>query len=630
LDADGRYLKIAPTGTSKLVKPPDELLGRTLHEVFPAAEADNLLHYVRLALQQTEPIQFEYSATINGNLLWFDGTASALGADRVLWIGRDVSERIQRRTERMQRRSELEAIAAVSTSLRSAQTRAELVPAILDQLLKLLNANGTALDIYDSISGEVIVEAGRGAWAAIGGQRIPAGQGMLGHVIATGQTYVSDDVTTDAQFYAPDLAEGIRAAACVPLIAHGQVIGGLWVGRLAPLTAGDVGLLTAVADMAANAIHRASLFEQTERRLRRLAALRAIDLAIGSSLDLHITLDVLLDKAISQLGADAASVLLLSPHSHSLDYAAGRGFRSRAVERSSLRLGEGFSGRAALERRTLALPDLAQAEPGSALPAELSGEGFQAYYGVPLMAKGLVHGVLEVFQRAPLHPDSDWVEFLETLAGQAAIAVDNTQLFEGLQRSNVDLSLAYESTIEGWSRALDLRDKETEGHTQRVAEMTLALARAVHIDEKELLDIRRGALLHDIGKMGIPDSILLKPGPLTADEWVIMRQHPTVAYQLLSPIAYLRPALDIPYCHHEKWDGSGYPRGLKAEQIPLSARLFAVVDVWDALRSDRPYRAGWPDDQVREHIRSQTGAHFDPMIVGVFLPLIADLSPQPY
>ena len=378
----------------------------------------------------------------------------------------------------------------------------------------------------------------------------------------------------------------------------------------------------------ANAIQRASLFEQTERRLQRLAALRAIDMAISSSLDLHITLDLLLDQAISQLRVDAASVLLLSPHSHSLDYAAGRGFRSRAVERSSLRLGEGFSGQAALERRTVAVPNLAQAQPGASLPAVLSGEGFRAYYGVPLMAKGLVHGVLEVFQRSPLQPDLDWLEFLETLAGQAAIAVDNTQLFNGLQRSNLDLALAYESTIEGWSRALDLRDRETEGHTQRVTELTLQLARASQIDEKELLNIRRGALLHDIGKMGIPDSILLKPGALTPDEWVIMRQHPTVAYQLLSPIAYLRLALDIPYCHHEKWDGSGYPRGLNGDQIPLSARLFAMADVWDALRSDRPYRASWPAEQVRQHIHSLAGTHFDPAIVEAFLEMVSDESTQ--
>lgn len=185
--------------------------------------------------------------------------------------------------------------------------------------------------------------------------------------------------------------------------------------------------------------------------------------------------------------------------------------------------------------------------------------------------------------------------------------------------------MAYDATIEGWSRALDLRDKETEGHTQRVAAMTIDLARALRISNAELVHIRRGALLHDIGKMGVPDAILHKPGPLTDEEWVIMRKHPQLAYDMLSPIEFLRPALHIPGSHHEKWDGTGYPRGLSGEQIPLAARIFAIVDVWDALNSDRPYRDAWPQDKTLEHIRSETGTHFDPHIVDVFLKEISEV-----
>jgi HD-GYP domain-containing protein (c-di-GMP phosphodiesterase class II) len=166
---------------------------------------------------------------------------------------------------------------------------------------------------------------------------------------------------------------------------------------------------------------------------------------------------------------------------------------------------------------------------------------------------------------------------------------------------------------------MDLRDKETEGHTQRVTEMTIYLAREMGIREKEIVHIRRGALLHDMGKMGVPDSVLLKPGPLTEDEWKIMKQHPVFAYVMLYPIEYLRPTIDIPYYHHEKWDGTGYPKGLKGEEIPLSARIFAIVDVWDALRSDRPYRKAWPKEKVSKHILSQSGTHFDPSLVRVFL-----------
>jgi putative nucleotidyltransferase with HDIG domain len=219
--------------------------------------------------------------------------------------------------------------------------------------------------------------------------------------------------------------------------------------------------------------------------------------------------------------------------------------------------------------------------------------------------KNQVLGVLEIFHREPLQPDSAWLAFLIALAGQVAIAIENAGLFDGLQRSNQELVSAYDATIEGWSRALDLRNKETEGHSQRVTELTVRLADKMGLPAGELLHVRWGALLHDIGKMGVPDRILLKPGPLTDEEWVIIGKHPMYAYELLSPIAYLRPALDIPYCHHEKCDGTGYPRQLKGEQIPLAARIFAVVDVWDALRSNRPYRPKWPEDKVRELIPLQ-------------------------
>ena len=215
------------------------------------------------------------------------------------------------------------------------------------------------------------------------------------------------------------------------------------------------------------------------------------------------------------------------------------------------------------------------------------------------------------------------MDFLEVLAGQTAIAVDSASLLANYQRTNRELFNAYDSTIEGWSHALDLRDKETEGHTLRVTEMTMKLAKMTGTSEAELVNIRRGALLHDIGKMGVPDSILLKPGQLTDEELIVMRKHPIFAFELLSPIAYLRPALEIPYCHHEKWDGSGYPRGLKGEQIPLVARLFAVVDVWDALRSNRPYRKGvWTEEKVIEYIQSQSGTHFDPNAVELFINMM--------
>jgi HD-GYP domain-containing protein (c-di-GMP phosphodiesterase class II) len=198
---------------------------------------------------------------------------------------------------------------------------------------------------------------------------------------------------------------------------------------------------------------------------------------------------------------------------------------------------------------------------------------------------------------------------------------NDSSLVQELRHNNVELTLAYDATVEGFARALDLREGESTGHTRRVTDMTIALAKGMGIGEEDLIHIKRGALLHDIGKMGIPESILQKPGSLTAEEWVSMHMHPQFAYDLLSPIIYLYPALDIPYCHHEKWDGTGYPRNLNGELIPWAARIFAVVDVWDALTSHRPYREAWTEEKAREYIKSQSGLHFDPAIVKVFLNL---------
>lgn len=195
----------------------------------------------------------------------------------------------------------------------------------------------------------------------------------------------------------------------------------------------------------------------------------------------------------------------------------------------------------------------------------------------------------------------------------------NDKLLNDLQESNREIKTAYETTLEGWSRALEIRDRETEGHAQRVTELTLRIARLVGFSEEELVHIQRGALLHDIGKLGIPDDILRKPGPLTEQETRIMRLHPQIAVDLLTSIEYLRPALNIPRYHHEKWDGTGYPHGLRGESIPLEARIFAIIDVYDALSSDRPYRKALPKAQVLEYIRSESGKHFDPMVVNIFI-----------
>jgi PAS domain S-box-containing protein len=362
--------------------------------------------------------------------------------------------------------------------------------------------------------------------------------------------------------------------------------------------------------------------EKIQDQIQRLNSLREIDAVISSSFNMSLSLDIIVSRAVEELNVDAVGILILDNVSYKLEYQATQGFRTRAFQDFALRVGEGIVSDCIRERKPIHIRNLQEYMDKFVRSHLLSAEKFVGYFCVPLISNGEVKGVLEIFQRSELAPGREWIDFLHTLAGQAAIAIEGGSLFDSLQRSNLELGLAYDRTIEGWSRALDLRDKETEGHTQRVSELTVKLAQAFGFTGSELLHIRRGCLLHDIGKLGVPDEILFKPSPLTAEEWVKMRKHPEFAYTLIAPIQYLRPALDIPYCHHEKWDGTGYPRGLRGEQIPLAARLFAIVDVWDALRNNRPYRAGWPEEKVREYIRAQVGTHFDPKCVELFFQVI--------
>jgi diguanylate cyclase (GGDEF)-like protein/PAS domain S-box-containing protein len=368
------------------------------------------------------------------------------------------------------------------------------------------------------------------------------------------------------------------------------------------------------------------LNEQLETRLNRIAALHRIDLAIVSGQERNRVLDMMIDEVIAQLGIDAADILVFDKSGAELEFAAGRGFGDLAT-------GESLDGLAAALRdcggAALHVPVLSGWLESDARVPRLREAGFVAYHAVPLVAKGRVLGVLECHSRRPVSTEPEWLEFAMTLAGQAAVSIDNATLLDELLQSNADLAAAYDATIEGLSRALDLRDHETEGHSRRVTEMSVRLAQVMGIDDDDVLvQIRRGALLHDIGKMGIPDRILHKPGPLDEGEWAIMREHPRYAVEMLSPIEFLRPALEIPYCHHERWDGCGYPRGLSGEQIPLAARIFAAVDVWDALSSDRPYRRAWPREKVASYVRSLAGTHLDPRVVEAFLGPAADPAPE--
>ena len=354
-----------------------------------------------------------------------------------------------------------------------------------------------------------------------------------------------------------------------------------------------------------------------------LNAIHEVIQAITTGKDSLMIYNILLDRIATQINVDSAALLLMLP-TNTLVYSAGRGFRTSAIQKSKVSMGESLAGKAAQEKKIIYYNDTTKEKIQPAFIKLLFEENFINYIALPLVAKEDIKGVIELFHRSQFQPDADCMHFLKIMSQLAVIIIHNEELSVNQKLSNLELEVAYGATLEAWAHALELRDSETAGHTQRVMELCLRLSTKLGVPNEALVHISRGALLHDIGKLAIPDNILRKTGPLDESEWEVMREHPNYAFDLLKPIKYLHEAIDIPYSHHEKWNGSGYPRGLKEEEIPFPARIFTVVDVFDALVSERPYREAWKKDEALDYISSKSGEEFDPDIVVAFLEIVAE------
>jgi putative nucleotidyltransferase with HDIG domain len=511
----------------------------------------------------------------------------------------------------------LNRVSVLLALLRTSVSKEQIASHITNFILEFIPADSIVVLYRDPEKQKDEILQALGAWSFLSDGLTDAGQGAADRI--------------DGTFLSDALAEkGLRRVFLCgsPLQARGLKIGSIWLGRVSRNTwdfsAEERRILLFIADLAAGAMLQFGMAERLEKQHTQIQSIRSVERAITSSLDLSVILKVFLDQATAQLDVDAASVMLLDAQSRAFTIIASRGYLKNNRPPTQIRVDHHLAIQAGLERKTFFLTGSTVDDPCLEKQPLMRSEEFIAYYATPLIAHGQVKGVLEIFRRKVRAQDSEWLDLLESIAVQGAIAIDSSESFVNLQRAYSELALACDSTIEGWYRAVDLRAQEAEGHSLRVSDLAVRLAEKMGVSNEKMQSIRRGALLHDIGKIGVPDRILWKPDSLSDEEWMLMRQHPKYAEQLLSPIEFLRPAIDIPKYHHERWDGQGYPYGLAGTDIPLSARLFSIVDVWDSLQARRPFRQPWTHADTLEYIKKGSGSQFDPEAVSAFISILQE------
>lgn len=617
LNEDGIIINYLASATATFYTNPEKCLGRHIMDVLPPNATTQFLAAINMTMSSGQISTMEYDLFSESQTYSYSAKCIQIKDENLVVVIRDITDQ-KRNADSIRRHQQL-----MDTLQESAQ-----------QLSRELNSNALGINITRSCVEQFGVQE---AWLGLvkfghsidelaysSAKKLPTDQVVLIKPTADELNFIIENKTDLVVELPASIIIAQQTRAFFPLISHDQVIGvlGLIVESPSYFTPEIIDFFHAYNLLASSAIQNARLYEDSRRQLSQMQTLRSIDQAILSNLDLKSMAAVILKEAAKHIHVDALALLVLDPKTQMLNFVDGFGFRHDTFKYSHLKIGESFAGQVALEKRVVYVDNLQNDPKTFSRAVKFQDEGFMMYLGIPLIARSDVRGVLEIFQRWRFVPDDDWLTMLETLANQIAIAIDNTLLVKFLQDSNLELNSAYDATIEGLSRALELRDRETEGHTRRVAKLTIELARRMGFSETGLAHVHQGALLHDIGKMGIPDAILLKPGALLPDEWEIMKQHPLYAYQLLSQVEHLKNAMDIPLYHHEKWDGSGYPYGLKGEHIPFAARLFSIIDVFDALTSDRPYRSAWSTDKALHYIQTQSGIFFDPAVVPVFRQLI--------
>ncbi len=597
-----------------------EILATPLFNIFPNTPPESIRSLLQTPNQGNLPeLRIPHP---DGNPRWGAPAVIPIQQEIVFFIVHDISATKQKEEAARKHAEEMEALYRTSLEINARTELMPLLQTIVERAACMIQTRMGGIYLTEADGESLKLTVSHQLPAGILGNIVRPGEGLSGKVFQTRQPIAVQDYSTWEGRTPAYQAYPFRRDLGAPMLAKERIIGVINVSddqNKAAFTPEQIRLLSLFADQAATAIEQARLFNAERSRRREAETLRSATAAISTSLDLPQVLEAILSSIAQVVPYDSATIFLLQGDFLKIVTSRGVPDIQKIIHKDFAAREDALFSQIQREKQTQLVPDVSQD------PRFLGWGGTDSYVrswmGVPLLVRGEVTGYITLDSRQKAAYHAEEAALAQAFANQAAIAIENARLFAETESSLRKINQAYESTIEGWSRAMELRDRETEGHSLRVTALTLTLAQACNTPPQELIHIRRGALLHDIGKMAIPDKILLKPGALTPEEWQVMRQHPQYAYDMLSSVEYLLPALHIPYCHHEKWDGSGYPRGLRGEEIPLHARIFSVIDVWDALTSDRPYRAAWERATVIEHIRQHAGSHFDPHIVQTFLRL---------
>ncbi|HLO33073.1 MAG TPA: HD domain-containing phosphohydrolase [Anaerolineales bacterium] len=602
-------------------------IGRTAREIYQ--DRPDILEQIFVCFRERSTSLKEMSYTIpNTNESYSLRVYYVyLPPNRVMVITEDNTEPVRVRKEIERRANEFYALYENSQILGSQFDLSALLEVIVDRAIALLNRYEGGLFFFDSEHKDLPVAVWHGP-PIPPNTRLAVGESVAGQVALTKQPIIVNDYShwehSSSQF---DWLK-LKAVIGVPLLFSGELIGVLVVFERdvaeRGFTQSDIHLLSLFASQAAAAIRNVSMHEEMRHRIIELEAVNTISKSVRQADSLNDMLAILLKETLKVMGTEAGIIWLYEPHKSELVSIVARGWcKNLAAE--PVPTNEGIAGYLFIKGE----PYFSREFRWDLETKDINHHKIPAGWGgacLPIRTAHGVVGVMIVSVQLPREIKGEEMHLLTTLSEIAGNAIHRMQLHANTRQQAEELALAYDTTLEGWARALELRDKETEGHSRRVVNLAENLARRLGLPEEKIVHLRRGVLLHDIGKMGIPDHILLKPGLLTEEEWEIMKQHPQYAFNMISSIDFLQPALEIPYCHHERWNGTGYPRGLKGEEIPIGARIFAVVDVWDALRSDRPYRQSWSRSKARRYIRSQAEHAFDPKIVDAFLKMIKTID----